>query len=221
MRKYLPHLFVLMVLALATATGLHGVLRDASIDFRFNQFRRDAQAGIVLVEIDAASIERAGAWPWPRQLHADLLGKLAEAGVADIVFDVDFSSAAQPASDAAFADALRTAGGSVVLPLFRQRASDNGPDQSIHVTGPLPIFARHSWPATVTVAAEPDGLVRRYGFGDRLGDQFVPSMGAMLAGKFDETAAPFWIDFSIRARSVPTVSYHLVLAGDCPDRIDR
>src|ERR1700686_3714442 len=58
------------------------------------------------------SIEQIGVWPWPRRLHADLLRRLDSAGVRDVVFDVDFSSPSDPASDRAFVEALESAGGS-------------------------------------------------------------------------------------------------------------
>ena len=135
-------------------------------DMRFGWFPRQASGDIVLVAIDSPSIEKVGVWPWPRQKHAELIGKLVDAGANDIVFDVDFSSPSNPASDQAFADALQKAGGSVVLPAFKQlvRTSDGG--KTIHVNRPLPQFDKHAWSAIVNVAVEPDGLVRRYSFGE-------------------------------------------------------
>ena len=50
---------------------------------------------------------------------------------------------------------------------------------------PAPQFRDHAWPAIVNVAVEPDGLVRRYTFGQKLDNEFLPSMGAVLAGQFD------------------------------------
>ena len=61
--------------------------------------------------------------------------------------------------------------------------------------------------------AETDGLVRRYPFGDTLDGKFFPSLGALLAGRYETTDAPLRIDFSIRPNSVPTVSAD-VLRGD-------
>jgi CHASE2 domain-containing sensor protein len=49
-----------------------------------------------------------------------LLRRLESADVRDIVFDVDFSTPSDAAADRAFTDALRSAGGSVVLPSFKQ-----------------------------------------------------------------------------------------------------
>ena len=167
-----------------------------------------------LVAIDPASIEKIGVWPWPRQIHAELVDKLESAGATDIVFDVDFSSPSNPASDRAFADALQKAGGSVVLPAFKQLVGDGEDGRSIHVNRPLPQFDKDAWSAVVNVAVEPDGVVRRYSFGETLNGEFLPSVGALLAGRYETQETPLQIDFSIRPDSLPTVSYVDVLRGD-------
>ena len=214
MKQYRPHIFVLCVLAVVLLSGAHKALQNTINDMRFGWFPRQATGDIVLVAIDPFSIKKAGVWPWPRSLHAQLIGQLVGAGASDIVFDVDFSSPSSPAYDQALFNALRAAGGSVVLPSFGQPAADRGNGKSIHVNRPLPAFAEQSWSAVVNVAAEPDGLVHRYSFGDTLDGAFLPSLGALLAGQYATNAAPFLIDFSISANSVPTVSYADVLNGD-------
>jgi CHASE2 domain-containing sensor protein len=108
-----------------------------------------------------------------------------------ISLDVDFSTPSDAASDNSFAAALESAGGSVVLPSFQQTRADR---TTLHINRPLPQFAKHSWPALVNVEVAPDGLVRRYPFGDVMDDKFIPS----LAGQHAERRAPFLIDFSIR-----------------------
>lgn len=188
-------------------------MQNAITDARFGWFPRRASGDIVLVAIDSPSIEKIGVWPWPRQYHADLIRRLIAAGVSDIVFDVDFSSPSNPASDQAFVDALQAAGGSVVLPALKQWVNGkNG--RIVHVSRPLPQFARHAWSAIVNVTVEPDGLVRRYSFGETLDGRFLPSVGALLAGKYDGGRQPLRIDFSIDAASLPVVSYVDVLRGD-------
>jgi diguanylate cyclase (GGDEF)-like protein/PAS domain S-box-containing protein len=210
-KQFRPHILVLIALAFVLSCGWHGPLRHALADLRFSWQTRQASGDIVIVAIDAASIDKVGIWPWPRQLHADLLRRLQQAEVQDIALDIDFSTPSDAASDKNFAAALESTGGSVILPSFQQPGIDK---TSIHVNRPLPQFGSHAWPAIVNVEVGPDGLVRRYPFGDKLDGKFLPSMGAMLAEKYDEKRAPFLIDFSIRSLSIPKVSYADVLRGD-------
>ncbi|MEP7029579.1 MAG: EAL domain-containing protein [Pseudolabrys sp.] len=214
MKKYRPHILVLCVLAVVLLSGVHTALQSVLTDKRFNWFPRPATGAIVLVAIDSPSIEKIGVWPWPRELHAHLMDRLTSAGATDIVFDVDFSSASNPASDRAFADALKRAGGSVVLPAFKQLAPDGNGGRTIHINRPLPEFAKQSWSAVVNVAVERDGLVRRYPFGETLDQTFLPSVGALLAGKYATKREPLTIDYSIKGGLVPTVSYVDVLRSD-------
>jgi diguanylate cyclase (GGDEF)-like protein/PAS domain S-box-containing protein len=213
LKHYRPHIFVAFALAVVLLSGWHGTLRNALTDLRFAWEQRQASGKVVVVAIDAPSIDKIGVWPWPRQLHAELLRRLESAGVQDIVFDVDFSTPSDAASDRAFVEALERAGGYVVLPSFQQpgTAADRA---AVHVNRPLQQFVDHSWSAVVNVAVEPDGLVRRYPFGDKLGGEFVPSMGAVLAGQYATKSKPFLIDFSIRTDTIPGVSYVEVLRGD-------
>jgi len=212
-KKYRTHLFVMGALAAVLLTGMPDALKNALTDLRSHRFPRPATRDIVIVAIDSRSIEAIGAWPWPRQLHAELIGKLEDARASDIVFDVDFSAPSNPASDQAFVDALKKAGGSVVLPSFKQLA-DGRNQQQVHLNVPLPPFGENAWPAIVNVSVEPNGVVRRYAFGEIFDGKFLPSMGAVLAGSYQRDVEPFLIDFSIRPDSVPMVSYVDVLRGD-------
>jgi diguanylate cyclase (GGDEF)-like protein/PAS domain S-box-containing protein len=210
-KQFRPHILVMIALGFVLSCGWHGALRHALADLRLGWQSRQASGDIVIIAIDAASIDEVGVWPWPRQLHADLLRRLRQADVQDIALDVDFSTPSDVSSDRNFADALESAGGSVILPSFQQPGIDK---TSIHVNRPLPQFANHSWSAIVNVEVGPDGLVRRYPFGEKLDGKFLPSMGAVLAGQYDEKRAPFLIDFSIRTLSIPKLSYADVLRGD-------
>lgn len=213
MTLYRPHLIACGLLALAWLVGLPAAFADLISDKRFLWPKRPASETIALVEIDAPSLARIGVWPWPRRHHARLIAQLEAAGATEILFDVDFSARSNPVDDAAFAEALAKAGGSVVLPTFQQRAGDLNRGLTLHVNRPLPEFAAHSWSAVVNVLPETDGLVRRYGLGARIGE-FLPSFGALLVGRHDEQAPPFRIDFSIATDTVPAVSYIAVLDGE-------
>lgn len=200
-----------IAIAIVVLGGWHSGFRHDLADLRFAWQSRQPSGDIVVVAIDASSIDKVGVWPWPRPLHAELVRQLQKAGVQDIALDVDFSTPSDAASDRNFAEALQDAGGSVVLPSFQQPRTDR---KTLHVNRPLPQFAEHSWPALVNVEVGPDGLVRRYPFGEKLDGQFVPSMATVLAGQYVEGRSPFLIDYSIRATRIPKVSYADVLRGD-------
>ncbi|MBR0709213.1 EAL domain-containing protein [Bradyrhizobium liaoningense] len=211
MKRYRPHILVAIALAVVLSTGWHASLRNALTDLRFAWQSRAASGNVVVVAIDAPSIEQIGVWPWPRRLHAELLHRLEAAGAQDVAFDVDFSTPSDPVSDEAFVKALRDVGGSTILPSFRQPTPNGG---AIHVNRPLKPFSNQSWPALVNVGVEADGLVRRYPFSEKLGDATIPSMAVVLAGQDASRRPPFLIDFSIRAASIQRVSYVDVLRGD-------
>jgi diguanylate cyclase (GGDEF)-like protein/PAS domain S-box-containing protein len=213
-KHYRSHFLVVVALAIVLASGWHDAFRNGLADLRFGWLKRQAGGDIVVVAIDAPSIEKVGVWPWPRRLHAELVRQLERAGVRDIAFDVDFSAPSDAASDRQFAEALKEAAGSVVLPSFKQPAADATNPADIHINRPLKPFAAQSWAAVVNVAVEPDGRVRQYPFGEKLGGEFLPSMAAVLSGKYNSKDAPFLIDFSIDANSVPKVSYIDVLRAD-------
>src|SRR3954447_27067177 len=201
----------MIALAIVLAGGWHNSLRHALADLRFAWQSREASGDIVVIAIDASSIDRVGVWPWPRLLHAELIPQLQKADVQDIALDVDFSTPSDASSDRNFAEALQSAGGSVVLPSFHQPRTDR---TTLHVNRPLQQFAEHSWPALVNVEVGSDGLVRRYPFGEKLDGKFVPSMASVLSGQYADNRAPFLIDYSIRTAGIPKVSFADVLRGD-------
>lgn len=200
-----------IALAIVLVGGWHSSLRNTLADLRFAWQSRQVSGDIVVIAIDASSIDRIGVWPWPRLLHAELIRQLQKAHVQDIALDVDFSTPSDASSDRNFAEALERAGGSVVLPSFQQPRTDR---TTLHINRPLQQFAEHSWSAIVNVEVGPDGLVRRYPFGEKLDGKFVPSMAAVLAGQYDEKRTPFLIDFSIRTAGITKVSFADVLSGD-------
>ena len=200
----------------AVITGASGLFQNPLKDLRFNWFARSATGDIVIVAIDARSIDGVGVWPWPRTLHAALIEKLQAAGAQDIAFDIDFSSTSNPAADQAFASALHNAGGSVILPAFAQPSESGAGKDTIHINRPLSKFEANAWLGVVNVKVERDGLVRKYIFGDLIDGAFSPSMAALLAGAYKPEANTITIDFSIRSETIPTISYIDVLNGVHP-----
>lgn len=214
MRSYRLQILVILLLSAVLSSELHGWLRDRLIDTRTGWISRAATGAITIVEIDARSISAVGQWPWPRGVHARLIEALDAASVSGIVFDVDFSARSTPAEDAKLEAALKAAGGSVVLPAFRQRSSDGGDPVSTHINRPIASLAQHAWLGLVNVVPDDDGLIRRYTPGARLDGEFVPSIAALMAGRHDESLPPFRIDFGIRAETLPSVSAIGILNGE-------
>lgn len=64
-------------------------LRLAQFDqFQRWQARQPSNAPVRVVDIDEASLQAFGQWPWPRTRLAELITRLREAGVAVVAFDV-------------------------------------------------------------------------------------------------------------------------------------
>src|SRR5689334_6192404 len=68
-------------------------LRDLAFDGfqRLHPRQVPADLPVRIVDIDEASLAEYGQWPWPRNIVAKLVDKLAEKGAAAIVFDVVFA----------------------------------------------------------------------------------------------------------------------------------
>ncbi|MFT4936786.1 MAG: EAL domain-containing protein (putative c-di-GMP-specific phosphodiesterase class I) [Pseudoalteromonas distincta] len=205
-----------MIAALVAAVTASGALRpveDALASQRFGLIQRPASQDLVLVEIDAASLERADVWPWDRDRYARALRNLDAAGARLVGFDVDFSAHSTAEMDQAFAAAIAEAPGAVILPTFVQPAQRSAPDAPMVENAPLALFSSDSLLASVNVVADPDGRVRRYlrGFADD--DAYRPTMAAQMAGEAYGRTSPFHIDYGIQPSSIPTLSFQDVYAN--------
>lgn len=81
------------LLALRVADpGPVAAVRSAAFDlYQQIQPRSYARQPVAIVDLDDASIEELGQWPWPRDRMAELVTKITEDGAAAIAFDVIFS----------------------------------------------------------------------------------------------------------------------------------
>lgn len=207
MKRLTFHIAVFIFVGLVAVTGLSGVFHDKINEYRFRTAPEAATGNIVLVAIDPKSLREINQWPWPRALHAELIDKLNEAGAAEIAFDIDFSAVSTSKDDEALAKALKGAGGSVILPTFRQVQRLNAHAGSLVHNLPLPMFREHSWLAGVNIYPERNGQINQMPYGHNINGEFVPSLAAMLSGVHKPNAGSFYVDYSIQASSVPVVSY--------------
>lgn len=74
---------------------LHASFEELSLKV-FDRFQKIKprvyqEAPVKFLDIDDATLEKLGQWPWPRTLTADLVQRLAEGGASAIVFDIVFA----------------------------------------------------------------------------------------------------------------------------------
>ncbi len=210
----------LMVAVLAlpvSAAALSGVFRGIENrlgELTFALFGHEASGQVHVVEMDAASMAAIRRWPWPRDHFARVVRSLDAAGARSISFDVDFSSSADPAGDAAFGAAIAAARAPVALPTFAQ-AAGFGDDRQLDAL-PIPILREHAQLASVSVAPDPDGYVRRLPFGTVTSATARPSLAATVAGRSGMVDADFPVDFAIQPATIPRHSFIAIENGMFP-----
>lgn len=185
-------------------------------DLRFRLAGSEPSGEIVVVAIDARSLQATPVWPWPRRLHAQAIETILAGGAKQIAIDVDFSTPSTPADDQALADAAARAGERLILPVFEQPG--NGDPAHMIATAPLPALLGHARIASVNVMPDGDGIVRRMARKSAWAGRSVPALPTALADRaglrkeaFD--TGVFYIDFGIRADRLTTVSFIDVLNG--------
>ena len=87
-------------------------------DLHADLLSRAPHEDVRIVAIDDKSLQALGRWPWPREVHGELIEKLTAAGARAIGMDLLFNEAdyRDPQSDHLLAEAM-AASDRVVLPL--------------------------------------------------------------------------------------------------------
>ncbi len=211
--------FVAWSIALFGALALSIAGIGGGVELQFQNMRsglleKSATGDIAIVEIDAKSIQALDRWPWPREYYARLVEKLSTAGVAQIAFDVDFSSSSTPEQDAIFAEALKNSQATVILPTFKQNATlrENEFVESL----PIDILKEHAFLASVNVHPDKNGQLNDYDYGTITDGIVRPSLASMLAespGNIDEK---FTIDQSINPATIARYSFVDILQAEGP-----
>lgn len=204
-----------VIAALLLGAHLTGLLRpvdDGLADLRFRLLARPASGTLTTVEIDSASLQAAGRWPWDRERYAVAIENLQKAGAKVVAFDVDFSAPSSATSDAALQAAVEAHPGAVVLPVFVQRSA-RGADGALVETAPLPALAAQAVLASVNVPVDPDGRVRRYPFDLETHGGPRASIGALLADAPPGRGGTFLLDYGIRVEDTPHLSFEAVHQG--------
>ncbi|MGN4077368.1 CHASE2 domain-containing protein, partial [Burkholderia gladioli] len=130
---------------------------------------------IVVVQIDNASVDRLGRWPWPRSIHARLLDELARARPAAVVYDVLFIEASP--DDAELGQALARV--PAWLPVL---LSPEAADGTREVSPPVPgLAARLAGTGHINFEVDPDGIVRSVALAESDGRRDWPQLMLSVA----------------------------------------
>jgi EAL domain-containing protein (putative c-di-GMP-specific phosphodiesterase class I)/CHASE2 domain-containing sensor protein/GGDEF domain-containing protein len=194
---------------LAGHFGAFASLDRLSGDTRFQLSDRPASGQVVFVDIDSASLQQVGIWPWPRQVHAELLDRLMALGAADVAFDIDFSARSSPEGDAALAAALEAAGGYAYLAAFEQVDGATGVTQ---LSLPIAPLLAQATAVSVNVSATREGLIDRFPAITTQGEISVPALPVALFGK-PAPDGDIHIDYGIDLRSIDRIPAGDLLAG--------
>jgi PAS domain S-box-containing protein len=201
-------IFGIFLSALYLSGALQFIERHLT-DLRFNLVRSEPSGDIVVVTIDARSLQATPVWPWPRRLHAEAIEAILAAGARRIAIDVDFSSPMTPSDDRILADAIARTGQRLFLPVFEQPS--NGDMADMVTTAPLPAFLEHARIASVNITPDGDGIIRRMARYASWSGHIVPALPTAMSGIDSPQTGPFYIDFGIYADHLTTVSFIDVL----------
>lgn len=214
MKRFIPHLVIFAIVSGGYLGGLFSSLEYALTDLTFRLLPQPASEKIVVVEIDARSLQRLNVWPWPRRYHAAVVKRLFAAGAKQVAIDIDFSSQSNPEDDTQLANAIAEAAGRVVLPVFKQRFARPGHEAEIIHSAPYEPFAKNAKLGTVNIRLAEDGRVRHYMTADDWKGSPISSMAGVLATDEPLPLGAFFVDYSIQPDSIPRLSYVDVITGN-------
>ncbi len=202
-------LWPLLAAILFGLVGFGELLEDGLRIVR-NEVRSQPVSGdIVLVEINDASLNQIGSWPWPRSTQAKLIGEIDRLGAGQIVMDILYANPSHPAEDAALAKAIARAGN--VTLAVQNRIGDLGGKQNAVL--PQPAFTAHARLASIGVFYNWQNAAWKVPYSVTVADRTMPSLAAEIAGISGPTDRDFRVDYALDADSIPQVSAADVLRG--------
>ena len=139
---------------------------------------------IVILTIDAESIDWMSKWPWPRKYYAVIVDALKKAGAKLIVFDVFFDSPTQfdPHDDVQFAESVRKAGNVILAASFQNiQQSNEFKVVKLPFKKPIPLLEKAALAiGVVHPHLDRDHVVRRFQLVDKSGEDYFPSLALQV-----------------------------------------
>ena len=210
LRQWNATLAVLFILAMGGEIFASHILDTAELRLADGYLRHHADEyhadpGIVVIDADDQSLaqmkEAAGLWPWPREIHADLLEALQEFGPRAVIFDMAFvePDMRRPKSDARLSSVIstmpsvylpatlldRTVGGSGMRLSEVDAAFGISKQGAEGAQAPLQLpyaVAPDAWRlGMINSVDDPDGVLRRYRVYADVQGWRLPSLPARVA----------------------------------------
>ena len=196
MSKYITHWAVAFITAIVMISIHYGdstivqTLRLKQFDILQTSDQPNVSQDIVVVAIDETAIEKYGQWPWKREVLADIIWKLREAGAGIIVLPILMSEVDRLGGDTELAQAL-AGNGVVIAQTGTTQANRNSVPRGIAKIGdPLPYM--FEWPGmlgpipllgdnadgvgVINTTPEIDGVIRRVPLIMRIQDDTYPAL---------------------------------------------
>lgn len=160
------------VLALVLAlSGVSARLDNVAYDAAVRMTPRPTSQDVIIVAFDDRALDEAGAWPWPRSVHAALIERLSQAGAKAIAYDVLFVEPTSPPQDQALAQAL-AASGKVCLPVLIEAPGRDG--AAFRLSPPAGALAQAAAGlGHVDLDYDADGVSRRANLVERAGGRAI------------------------------------------------
>jgi adenylate cyclase len=210
------------------ATNVLGPLEGNTVDARFSvRGRQPPPPNIVLVKINDATFQALNLqWPFPRRIHAQLIGRIARQHPAAIVYDVQFTEPSQrgQGDDLALLNAINDAHGRTVFATTETdthgRTRFLGSDQGTKLLREV-----HSQAADGLFPFDSSGVIRHMSYAvDGLKTLAVASAEAATGRHVSPSSfhsGHNWIDFAGPTNTISSVSFATALKGRLPPNIFR
>lgn len=167
------------LLVLLIASGVTAPLDNAFYDLHARYWQYTPDNNVVIVAIDAKSLDALGQFPFPRSMHARLIDRLTADGVRGIGMDITTSTPEtdNPKNDLLLAQAIHR-NGKVVMPVFAESVTLGG---SLQEALPIPVIAQSvAGLGQVDVAKDADEQVRGAYLKAGLGSPYWSSLALAL-----------------------------------------
>lgn len=183
-----------------------------------------ASGDILIVGIDNASIARIGRWPWPRDVHARALDRLASGHSRAVIYDVLFlDPGPTPGADQALGQALAAARPAFLPQIVEVPGADGAPYAAI---APIaPVLQGAAGIGHAVARPDDDGVLRRARLGIAAAGRCWPHLIAVAVAGMQQRKADCaagtgdLIPYAGPSGSYPVVPFRALLDGEVPGEL--